>query len=147
MIRMIMLGMFTFLSFTTAHAATFEKVIIQSGKSKHKFMVEVADDEAKRSRGLMFRESLDKGKGMLFVFRREQIENFWMKNTLIPLDLIFIGIDGKIRKVHSNAKPHDRTLISSESPVIAVLEIKGGEASRRGIKAGDSVISPVFRVK
>ena len=121
------------------------ELIVKSGKASHKFTIEIADDDLEREKGLMFRESLDKSRGMLFVFKFEKEENFWMKDTLIPLDIIFIKKGGVIAKIHSMAKPKDLTLIPSGVPVIAALEIKGGEAKRRGLKAGDKVIYPLFQ--
>lgn len=121
-----------------------EKLIIQSGNAKHAFVVEIADNDVTREQGLMFRKSLAKDNGMLFVFRRYEEQNFWMKNTLIPLDIIFIDKGGEIIKVHSMAKPKDLTLIPSGAPVAAALEIPGGEAQKRGIKAGDRVIYKLF---
>lgn len=122
-----------------------ETLTIQSGKAKHKFTIEIADDDLEREKGLMFRKELTKDRGMLFIFKFNNLQNFWMKNTLIPLDIIFIKQGGIISKVHKMAKPNDLTLISSDVPVVAALEIKGGEAQRRGIKAGDKVIYPLFR--
>ena len=145
MTRNFLFAMITFFSLTAAtHIAHAEKVVIQSGKKQHVFNVEIADDELKREKGLMFRKSLDAGTGMLFIFRRPGIENFWMKNTLIPLDMIFIREDGGIVRVYPNAKPNELGVISSQKPVIAVLEINGGEAAKKGIKAGDRVRAPSF---
>lgn len=121
-----------------------EKLIIKSGKAKHEFFVEIADNDVTREKGLMFRKSLDKDKGMLFVFRRYSEQNFWMKNTLIPLDIVFIDKDGEVIKVHNMAKPRDLTLIQSGAPVAAALEIAGGEAEKHGINAGDKVIYKLF---
>jgi hypothetical protein len=81
---------------------------------------------------------------MLFDFQDEQHVAFWMRNTLIPLDMIFIGADGVVRRVHARAVPHDETTIPSGVPVRAVLEIAGGEAARLGIRPGDRVRHPIF---
>jgi uncharacterized membrane protein (UPF0127 family) len=108
------------------------------------FDVEVVSDEIARAKGLMNRMELAKDRGMLFVFPGEQVARFWMKNTLIPLDMIFIGEDGVIRGIHAQAQPNDLTPVSSPSPVRAVLEINGGKAGDLGVAAGDTVLHPVF---
>ena len=109
-----------------------------------KFDVELALNEAERSRGLMFREKLGPYEGMLFDFLQEQPVRFWMKNTLIPLDMVFIAADGTIRHVHSNAVPKSTDTIPSEHPVRGALEINGGSARLLGIKPGDKVKHAIF---
>lgn len=102
------------------------------------FTVEVASTEADQQLGLMNRRHLGSDKGMLFWFGLpDRIVSFWMKDTLIPLDMIFIGADGMVKSVHERAKPEDLTPIRSEVPVVAVLEIAGGEAAKQGIAPGD----------
>ena len=101
--------------------------------------LEVAADDATRTKGLMYRERLADGHGMLFVFDKEQEHSFWMKNTLIPLDMIFIGADGRIVGVHPNATPLSLTPISVGRPSKWVLEVAGGYAGRAGITPGDRV--------
>jgi uncharacterized membrane protein (UPF0127 family) len=105
----------------------------------HSFTVEVAESSDQLSYGLMNRTKLAADKGMLFIFDPAQPVGFWMKNTLIPLDMVFISPDSRVIKVHHMAKPEDETLIPSEGPVAYVLEIKGGQAKKRGIKAGDQL--------
>ena len=109
-----------------------------------RFAVEVVATPESRARGLMFRRELPPMTGMLFDFEVEQPVSFWMRNTLIPLDMIFIRGDGVIRRVHAGAVPHDETAIPSGGPVRAVLEIAGGAAARLGIRAGDRVRHPIF---
>jgi uncharacterized protein len=92
----------------------------------------------------MFRTSLPDGQGMLFDFSPEQNVSMWMKNTLIPLDMVFIAGDGTIRHIHANAVPHSTDTVPSEFPVRAVLEINGGSAKLLGIKPGDKVKHPIF---
>ena len=121
-----------------------ENLLIESGKKKHRFEIEIADTPTSRMQGLMFREKLDADKGMLFVFDKVSLQSFWMQNTLIPLDMIFIKSDGTIAKIHPMAKPKDLTMISSGRPVKAVLEINGGQAEKLGLKPGDRVIYDVF---
>jgi len=109
-----------------------------------KFDVDLALDDAHRSHGLMFRKQLGPYEGMLFDFFQEMPVSFWMKNTLIPLDMVFIAADGTIKHVHANAVPHSTETIPSKFPVRAVLEINGGSAALLGIKPGDKVRHPIF---
>jgi uncharacterized membrane protein (UPF0127 family) len=109
-----------------------------------RFSVEVADDDAERSRGLMFRERLARGAGMLFVYDRPQRATFWMKNTLIPLDMIFIAPDGRVTRVHPEAEPGSLEMIDGGAGVLAVLEINGGLAARLRIGPGTEVRHPAF---
>jgi uncharacterized protein len=106
------------------------------------FAVEVADEPAERSRGLMFRETLDPAAGMLFVYEKPRRASFWMKNTLIPLDMIFADPTGKVTRVHSNAIPGDTTPIDGGDGVAFVLEINGGLAARLGIGPGAELRHP-----
>ena len=108
------------------------------------FKVEVADDVEERSRGLMFRESLPSGAGMLFVYERAQPVSFWMKNTLIPLDMVFLDKTGTVQHVHANAVPGDLTPIFGGDNILAVLEIKGGLAGGIGIAPGSQMQHPAF---
>lgn len=117
---------------------------ILTGGRELKFDVELALNDAERARGLMFREKLGPYDGMLFDFYREAPVSFWMKNTLIPLDMLFIAADGTIRSIHANAVPHSIETIPSEFPVRAVLEINGGSAKLLGIKPGDKVLHSIF---
>lgn len=107
-----------------------------------RFNVELADDPAERSRGLMFRESMPKSAGMLFLYERPQRAVFWMKNTLIPLDMIFADETGLVTAVHANAIPHDETGIDGGEGVLAVLEINGGLAEKLGIVPGSVLRHP-----
>ena len=111
------------------------------------FSVELADTPRARNRGLMFRESLGASEGMLFLYPRVGKPAFWMRNTLIPLDMIFIRPDGVVQHVHENAIPHDETPISGGDGVIAVLEIKGGMARVLGIAPGTQLRHPGFDAK
>lgn len=115
-------------------------LVIRSQNGEHAFTVELADTPADRARGLMFRESLAPDAGMLFDFHEERPVSFWMQNTLIPLDMLFIRADGHIANVHAEAKPRDTTSIPSDGPVAFVLEIPGGRAAELGIAAGDVVV-------
>ena len=118
-------------------------VVVTRGREL-KFDVDLALNDAQRSRGLMFREKLGPYEGMLFDFHQEAPVSFWMKNTLIPLDMVFIAADGTVRHVHPNAVPLSTDSIPSQFPVRAVLEINGGSARLLGIKPGDKIKHPIF---
>ena len=107
-----------------------------------RFAVEIADDDAERARGLMFRKSLPAGAGMLFVYDRPQPVAFWMKNTLIPLDMVFIGADGRVNGVHASAIPGDLTPVPGPPDTLMVLEIRGGLARRLGLAEGAELRHP-----
>jgi len=119
-------------------------LVIETGGRELKFEVDMALNDIERARGLMFRKSLGPYEGMLFDFHQEQPVSFWMKNTLIPLDMVFIAGDGTIRHVHSNAVPLSTDAVPSKYPVRGVLEINGGSAKLLGIKPGDKVKHPIF---
>jgi uncharacterized membrane protein (UPF0127 family) len=124
------------LPWRTAEAAP---LIIHAGGSAYKFEVELATTPAEREQGLMFRKSMAPNAGMLFLYPGEQPVAFWMKNTLIPLDMLFLKADGSIVQIAHNALPLDETPIPSNQPVKAVLEVNGGTAAALGIKEGDRV--------
>jgi uncharacterized protein len=107
-----------------------------------RFTVEVADDNAERAQGLMNRDSLASSAGMLFIFDAPQPASFWMKNTLIPLDMIFVDESGLVREVKSNAIPGDETPIFGGNDILMVLEINGGLAGRLGITPGSEIRHP-----
>jgi uncharacterized membrane protein (UPF0127 family) len=109
------------------------------------FAIEVADDPSERAQGLMFRETLGRTAGMLFVYDEPQSVSFWMKNTLIPLDMIFVDKRGVVRDIHHRAIPGDLTPISSGPDILAVLEINGGLAKRYGITPGTQMQHGVFQ--
>lgn len=106
------------------------------------FTVELADEPEERARGLMFRETMPASSGMLFLYPAPQRVSFWMENTLIPLDMIFLDGAGRVLRVHENARPLDRTAIDGGAGVVAVLEINGGLAGRLGIGPGDHLRHP-----
>jgi hypothetical protein len=107
-----------------------------------RFVVEIARTPAERSRGLMHRDRLEADEGMLFVYEAEQPVTMWMRDTRIPLDMLFIGAEGTIVKIRERAVPYSEEVINSEKPVVAVLEVNGGTASRYGIRPGDRVMLP-----
>jgi uncharacterized membrane protein (UPF0127 family) len=110
----------------------------------HVFAVELAVTPEQQAKGLMFRRELPEGRGMLFDFQKEQPASFWMKNTYIPLDMIFIRANGRILRVAENTVPLSEALVSSGGPVRAVLEVIAGTAKKLGIAAGDRVAHPIF---
>lgn len=116
------------------------KLFIQTPSEKHIFLIEIADTPQKWERGLMYRKALKENQGMLFVFPRVDIAQFWMKNTLIPLDMLFIDSGGKIIKIQRKATPESLAIISSGAPVKAVLEIAGGASDKLKLQTGDRVI-------
>ena len=119
-------------------------LVIDTAKGPAQFAVEMAVTWPQQEQGLMFRKMLAPNEGMLFDFEKEQETSFWMKNTLIPLDMLFIKANGTIARVAANAKPLSEESIPSYEPVRAVLEIAGGRAAQLGIKAGDKVRSTAF---
>lgn len=110
-----------------------------------RFSVEVADEPDERAKGLMFREQMATSAGMLFLYERPQHAVFWMKNTLIPLDMIFADATGLVKHVHANAIPHDETGIDGGTEILAILEINGGLAKKLGITAGAVIRHPDFK--
>lgn len=115
---------------------------IKSSTGKHRFTVEVAQTPEQQAQGLMFRQSLAANQGMIFPRNPPGDASFWMKNTLIPLDLVFIRPDGSIARIAENAVPMSLDPIPSLEPVGAVLEIAGGRAAQLGIKPNDKVTWP-----
>jgi uncharacterized membrane protein (UPF0127 family) len=124
-----------------AERATLE---IVSKTGVHVFAVEVVSNDADRAKGLMFRKELPEGQGMLFDFQRDQEIAMWMRNTYIPLDMIFIAGDGRIRRIAENTEPMSEKIIPSGGPVRGVLEVIGGTARKLGIAPGDRVAHPMF---
>lgn len=112
---------------------------IESGGRVHRFTVEVARTADQQAQGLMYRERLDSEAGMIFPFPSPRPASFWMRNTLIPLDMIFIRADGTIARIAANTVPHSEQPESSGEPVAAVLELRGGRAAELGIREGDRV--------
>ena len=118
--------------------------IVTAGGVKH-FTVEVADTDQTRETGLMFRKSMAPDRGMLFDFGTPQPVTFWMKNTLIPLDMVFIAKSGRVVSIARNAKPMSEALIASGGPIVGVLELRGGRAAEIGVKPGDEVRERIFQ--
>lgn len=121
----------------TGACSADNRAILHTAKGDFAFNIEIADTDVERERGLMFRTSLAPDAGMLFDFHSEQQVTFWMQNTLIPLDMIFIAADGTVKTIQVNARPMDTTTIPSKVPVRFVLEIAGGRSQEIGLKVGD----------
>jgi uncharacterized protein len=131
-------------SLATASAQTLDKLELVTASGVHAFSVELARNDAEREKGLMYRRFMPPDRGMLFDFEREEPVMFWMKNTYIPLDMIFISRAGKVTAIVADAEPLSERMIPSGGPGYAVLEVNAGVAASIGLKAGDSVRHPIF---
>ena len=127
--------------FCLPHASSGETLIVYSDKGSEscRFDVELAVTPAEQERGLMFRKTMDDHVGMFFIFDRDEIRHFWMRNTLIPLDMIFIDNIYIVVDIHRGAKPLDEKVISSRKPARYVLEVNAGKADKCRIKPGTKV--------
>jgi uncharacterized protein len=134
-----------FLPAALAEDGVFEPLSITSASGKHEFQVEVMRTDEEQQRGMMYRRSLADDKGMLFPFPNERVATFWMQNTYVSLDMIFIKSDGSIQRIEKRAEPLSPRTISSGAPVLAVLEVIGGLSDKLGIKPGDKVSYPTFK--
>lgn len=120
------------------------EMTIDTASGAHKFSIELATTEAQLEQGLMFRRHLARNAGMLFDFKRPIEAKMWMKNTLIPLDMLFLDAGGRIVDLHERAVPYSTDVIASKAPARFVVELNGGTVARFGIKVGDRVTSPYF---
>ena len=141
-IALLFVGLF--IAAGPAWAAGQQTLEIATKSGVHPFSVELATTEAEREKGLMFRKELPEGQGMLFDFHRDQDVGFWMQNTYIPLDMIFIRGDGRILRIAENTEPMSTKVIPSGGPVRFVLEVIAGTARKLGIAPGDRVASPLI---
>ena len=121
-----------------------EPLEITTARGPIRLQVEVADDEAERAQGLMWRGSMPADRGMIFSFPRAEPQAFWMQNTYIPLDIIYIGDDGRIVSIAKNTQPLSEAPIPSGAPARGVLEINAGLSDRLGISPGDRVRHRIF---
>jgi uncharacterized membrane protein (UPF0127 family) len=126
----------------TQSGLTQVPLTVQSGTGLHRFTVEVARTPEEQARGLMYRRSLADDRGMVFPYDPPRSVGFWMKNTYIPLDIIFIRPNGRIARIAANTTPLSLEPVSSVEPVSTVLEIRGGRAAELGIREGDLVSWP-----
>jgi uncharacterized membrane protein (UPF0127 family) len=154
--RRLIIGLFTSLLFAllvpSAYAdeallSKLEPLTIATEGDATMFTVEIADTDALRARGLMFRQRLPEDRGMLFDFGTPRQVSMWMKNTYISLDMLFIREDGTIAYIAENTVPKSLDTVGVSEPVIAVLELVGGSAKRLGIRAGDTVYHRMFKNK
>lgn len=125
------------------HPASGLKVVpltVTTTKGRHVFRVEVAVTEEEQAKGLMFRTAMGADEGMIFPMNPPRGAAFWMKNTVIPLDIVFIGPDHRVLNVAANAVPYDLTPLPSIGRAAGVLELNGGRAAQIGLKAGDKVV-------
>lgn len=122
-----------------------EPLEIITSTGAHRFSVEEARTEAQRERGLMFRRSMPEERGMLFSFASERPIAMWMKNTYLPLDMVFIGKNGKVVGLAENTEPLSEKIIPSGAPAFSVLELNAGAAAKISLKIGDIVRHPLFK--
>jgi uncharacterized protein len=148
--RMAIVALVALLASGTAaradQVAAFNKsaITIDTVAGPRHFAIELARTPEQQELGLMFRPSLAPDAGMLFDFGETKPASFWMKNTLIPLDMLFITADGRVADIHEHAEPLSEAVIASHVPVRAVLEIKGDTVAQLGIRVGDVVHHPIF---
>lgn len=121
-----------------------EPLALETSTGTYNFKVEIARTRQEQSRGLMFRRSLGAREGMLFVHEEPELVTMWMRNTFIPLDMVFIRADGRVHRIEAMTEPHSERIISSGERVTGVLEIAGGVAAEIGLKPGDLVRHPHF---
>lgn len=132
---------------SAVYAASVQPLEIVTKTGVRVFSVEMATTEAEKTTGLMYRKELPEGKGMLFDFTPEQEVSMWMKNTYIPLDMIFIRADGRILRIAENTEPLSTKIIPSRGLAKGVLEVIAGTAQKYGIRPGDLVAHPLFHTK
>jgi uncharacterized membrane protein (UPF0127 family) len=120
------------------------ELTIASSTGPHHFTVEVAETPAQMEQGLMFRRTMAADAGMLFDYKVPTPATMWMRNTLIPLDMLFVDAHGRIVNIHQRAVPRSLDTIAAAAPVRAVIELNGGTAARLGIAPGDQVQHPIF---
>ena len=118
-------------------------LVVSTGSGERSFSIEIADTSAEREAGLMFRRTMADDHGLLFVFERTDEVDFWMKNTPMALDLVFVGEDGRIKAI-KRGEPESEAIISPGQPVRFVLELKAGTAAKDGIKEGDLLRHPAI---
>ncbi len=128
-----------------AAQSRLEALEIVTASGPHAFEVEVAQTPQEREKGLMFRRSMPQNRGMIFDFHKEDVVLMWMKNTYIPLDMIFVSSGGRVVSVTHEAAPMSETIISSQAPAYAVIELNAGVAKEIGVAVGDSVQHAMFR--
>jgi uncharacterized protein len=144
-LALLILGLIFSAGLAHAQAACrTDTVFLRGDWGQARFSVELANTPQTRSQGLMFRESMPRSSGMLFIYDRPQRATFWMRNTLISLDMIFTDETGTVRHVHHEAIPGDETTIDGGTDILTVLEINGGLARAMGIVPGSQMRHPAF---
>jgi uncharacterized protein len=131
----------------SAQLQTFARsqLTILTAGGPRRFSVELAETPPQMEQGLMFRTELAPDAGMLFDYKEPTVATMWMKNTLIPLDMLFVDAHGRIVNIHERAVPQSTDIIAAAAPVRAVIELNGGTVARLGIKPGDRVVFPIFK--
>jgi uncharacterized membrane protein (UPF0127 family) len=143
--RSLILGLLILLAGATASTALpVERIVIDTATGPQVFRMEIAADKASQERGLMFRKHMAANAGMLFDFHQPSMVGFWMKDTVLPLDMLFVRPDGTISTIAANAVPYSTNEIRSEESVRVVIEINGGRARALGITPGDLVHARAF---
>jgi len=142
----VLAALLVFGAIDAARAVVFEEtpLTIAAEGGRFEFQVELAVSPEQRSQGLMFREDLAEDRGMLFDFGRPQRASMWMRNTYVPLDMLFIDGAGRITQIATDTQPLSDAAIASREPVRAVLELRAGVTAKLGIEPGDRVIHPLF---
>ena len=130
-----------------SNTSKLQSLEIATKSGVHVFMVELAENDEQRAKGLMFRKELPEGQGMLFDFKRDMEISMWMENTYVSLDMIFVLADGRIARVAENTQPLSRATVSSGVPVRGVLEVVAGTSRKLGIAPGDTIAHPMFKVR
>ena len=141
---LLAMGLFRFSAGADLQQFPTSELTIISATGPHRFKVELAKTPAQMTQGLMFRTSLAPDAGMLFEYQQPTMATMWMRNTLIPLDMLFVDAQGRIVNIHERAVPQSDDVIAAAEPVRAVIELNGGTAARLGIEPGDRVVHPIF---
>lgn len=128
---------YTAISFTKQGELSFTKA---DGGFISNIDIELAEDDAKRANGMMYRNEMKENQGMLFIFPSEDMQSFWMMNTVLSLDIIFVNADYEIVTIHKNAKPFDRSSYASTAPAQYVVEVKGGYCDKFKVETGDKIV-------
>jgi uncharacterized protein len=144
---LLLVGTFPVARSAAQEAGPREEILVTTDAGAHEFEVEIADDVRERSLGLMFRRAMADDEGMLFDFRVEEPASFWMRNTHIPLDMLFIKADGTIESIAERTTPLSEKSVPSKGPVRFVLEINGGLSDTLGIAPGDRVSGPAMEAR
>jgi uncharacterized protein len=136
--------LFAFTTEAQLQRFTTSELTIVTATGPHRFTVELAETPEQMEQGLMFRRTMAPDAGMLFDYKTPTVATMWMRNTLIPLDMLFVDGQGRIVNIHERAVPQTLDVIAAEAPVRVVIELNGGTAARLGIKPGDRVQHPIF---